>query len=176
MDGVRLCSLLWSDRILRRSATTGLMVEASRKVHVTIGLLFLPDVGVRYSGEALIELKTASWRTSTANSRSELVMVPSVFVKLTSFWTMSAGHFTLQAKLMPCSFGLIKTPTGALSRGICVPHARRVPVEKIGRVGRVGCHLDTQALPEFYILVEPGGEVGHGVMAAWACVKSACVA
>ena len=39
MDGVSLCSLLWADQMLRRSAAIGLMVEASRKFHTTIGVL-----------------------------------------------------------------------------------------------------------------------------------------
>ena len=152
------------------------MVEASRKVYVIVCVLSLLDAGVRHSGEALIDLKTDSRKTSATNSRSELVMVPSGFVKLTSFRTMSAGHFTRQAKLMPCSFGLIKTPPGALSRGICVAHIRCVPVENIGKVGRAGCHINTQALPELDILVEPGREVGHGVMEAWVWLKASCVA
>ena len=69
------------------------MVEASRKVNTTVGLLSLPEVGVRQAGEALMDLKTVSWRTSATNSRSELVMVPSGLVKLTRSWVMSVGHF-----------------------------------------------------------------------------------
>ena len=72
--------------MLRSSTTTGLMVEALRKVHTTVGVLSLPEVGVRQKGEAMMELKTASWRTIAAKSRSELVMAPSVLVKLTSSW------------------------------------------------------------------------------------------
>ena len=65
-DGVSLCSLLWVDRVLRRLAITGMVVEALRKVHATVGVLLLPDVGVRQEGESLMYLKTASWRTSAA--------------------------------------------------------------------------------------------------------------
>ena len=43
-----------------------------------------------------MELNTASWRTSAANSRSELVMAPLGLVNLTSSWEMSAGHLTHQ--------------------------------------------------------------------------------
>ena len=32
--------------VLRRLAMTGLLVEASRKVHATVGVVSLPDVGV----------------------------------------------------------------------------------------------------------------------------------
>ena len=96
-----LCSLLWADRMLRSSAMTELMLEASWKVHATVGVLLIPDGGVSQAGEALMDLKTASWRTSATNSRSELVMVPPVLVNLTSCLTILAGHFTRQAKLMP---------------------------------------------------------------------------
>ena len=60
MDGVSMCNLLWSKRRLRRSATMGLMVEASRKVHTTVGVLSLPDVGVYHAKKVLMELRTAS--------------------------------------------------------------------------------------------------------------------
>ena len=76
--------------------TTGLMVEALQKVHANLGALSLPKVGVCSAGEALLEMKTASWRTNATNSKSELVMVPSVLVKLNISWVMSAGHFTCQ--------------------------------------------------------------------------------
>ena len=104
-----MCSLLWAEQILRRSATTELVVEASQKVHKTVGVLSLPVVGVLHVREALMDIKTASWRTSAVNYRSELVMVPPVLMKLTSCQTMLAGHFTHQAKLVPSSFGSIKT-------------------------------------------------------------------
>ena len=59
-DGVIICSLLWVDRMLVRLAMMGLMVEASRKVHTTVGVFLLPGVGVRYAGESLMELMTVS--------------------------------------------------------------------------------------------------------------------
>ena len=37
-------------------------------------------------------------------------------------------------------------------------------LDKLGKVGRAGCHLDTQALSEFDILVELGRDVGRGVL------------
>ena len=46
--------------LLRRTAKTGLMVEALRKVHTTVGVLLISEVGFRHSGEALMELNTAS--------------------------------------------------------------------------------------------------------------------
>ena len=85
--------------MLRRSSTTGLMAEASRKVHATIGVFLFTDVVVLHDEEALMELNTASWSTIAANYRSELVIVPPGLVKLTSFRTMSSGHFTFQYRL-----------------------------------------------------------------------------
>ena len=82
--------------MLRRLDTTGSMVEASRKVHTTMGVFLLPELGVHQAGEALMELKTASWSTSAANSRSGLVMAPLGLVKLTRSWVMLAGHLMQQ--------------------------------------------------------------------------------
>ena len=79
----------------------GLMVEASRKVYTTVGVLSLPDVGVRHVREALMDLKTALWRTINANYRYNLVMVPPRLVKLTSCRMMLEDHFTFQEKLSP---------------------------------------------------------------------------
>ena len=81
---------------MRRLATAGLMVEALRKVHTTAGVLSLTEVGVHQAGEAPMELKMASWRTSATNPRYELVMVPSGLVKLNSYWVMSTGQLTRQ--------------------------------------------------------------------------------
>ena len=72
----------------------GLMVDASQNIHTNFGVLLLPDIGVHHSGEELTELKTASWSTSAANSRSKLVMVTPGLVNLTRYRMMSAGRFT----------------------------------------------------------------------------------
>ena len=37
-------------------------------------------------------------------------------------------------------------------------------MDKLGKVGRVGCHIDTQAPPELDILMETDGEVVCGVL------------
>ena len=47
-DGVSMCSMLWTERMLRRLYITGLMVEASRKVHTTVVVLLIPEVGHIY--------------------------------------------------------------------------------------------------------------------------------
>ena len=59
-DGISLWSLLWEDWMLRRLATTGLMVEALQKVHTTVGVLSLPGVGVCHAGEAPMDPETVS--------------------------------------------------------------------------------------------------------------------
>ena len=83
------------------------MLEDSWKVHATVGVLLLPDVGVRHSGEAFMELKTDLWRTSAANSRSKLAMVPPKLENLTNFRMMLSGQFTHHTMLVPYSFGSI---------------------------------------------------------------------
>ena len=44
--------------MLRKSATTVLIIEATRKVHANVGVLSLPELGVRQSVEALMEINT----------------------------------------------------------------------------------------------------------------------
>ena len=87
-------------------------------------------------------LKTASWRTSANHYISKLMMVPPGLVNLTRCLTMSAGHFTCQAKLMPSPFFSIHTP-GALSQVITVSYVRCGLVDKLNKIGRAGCYLDT---------------------------------
>ena len=37
-------------------------------------------------------------------------------------------------------------------------------MENLGKVCQADCHFDTQDTPEFDVLVEPGREVGHGIL------------
>ena len=83
------------------------MVEALRKFHEDFDVLPLPDVGFCHTRETLMELKNDSWRTSVANSRSELVIVPPGLVNLTSCQMMLLGHFIRQMMLAPYLFGSI---------------------------------------------------------------------
>ena len=89
MQAVRLMV----ERMRRRSATTGLTVEASLKVHDTVGVLSLPEVGDRHAGWYKMEGKVASCSTRAASSRSELVIRPDGFLKLTRSSTISLGHY-----------------------------------------------------------------------------------
>jgi len=80
------------ERMRRRSATTGFMVEASLKVHETVGVLSLPVEGARHAEEAEIRGKMASCKTRAASSRSEFVMRPCGLRRLTRSLDMSSGH------------------------------------------------------------------------------------
>ena len=77
----------------RRAATTGLIVEASLKDHETVDVLSLPVAGALHRDLPHISGNVASCSTNAANSRSELVIEPSGFVKLTRAAMISAGHF-----------------------------------------------------------------------------------
>ena len=55
----------------RRSATTGLIVEASCVLHDMVGVLYVSERGAARS--------VASWRIRLARSRSELVIFPYSF-------------------------------------------------------------------------------------------------
>ena len=65
-----MCTLMWAERIMRRLAMMGLIMEASQKVDTTVGVLSLPGVGVCHARGALMEMKTSPLKTSTTNSRS----------------------------------------------------------------------------------------------------------
>ena len=92
MEVARLCM----ERMRRRLATTGLIVEASLKVQATVGVLSLPEAGARHAGLAQMSAKTTSCRTRAASSRSELVMRPCGLSKLTRSAMMSAGQWRRQ--------------------------------------------------------------------------------
>ena len=77
----------------RRAATTGLIVDASLKDHETVGVLSLPVAGAFHWELSHRRGNVASCRTNAASSRSELVIEPVGFVKLTRAAMMSAGHF-----------------------------------------------------------------------------------
>ena len=68
--------MLTMERIRSRLGTTGLIVAASLKVHATVGVLSLLVSGAHHAEDLHISGKVASWRTSTANSISELVILP----------------------------------------------------------------------------------------------------
>ena len=87
---------LTMERIRSRLATTGLMVAASLKVHVTMGVSSLPVRGARHAGDLHNVGNVATWRTSAATSRSELVIRPEGLAKLTRSAWISVGHWRHQ--------------------------------------------------------------------------------
>ena len=83
---------LMVERMRRRLVTMGLTVEVSLKVHNTVGVLSLPEVGDHQAGWLEMVGKVASYSTIVASSRSELVIRPDGFLKLTRSSTISFGH------------------------------------------------------------------------------------
>ena len=83
---------LVTERMRSKSATTGFIVEASLKVHDTVGVLSLPVVGARHAELLEIRGEMASCKTSAASSRSEFVMRPCGFWRLTRSFAISSGQ------------------------------------------------------------------------------------
>ena len=99
--------MLMMARIYSRLATTGLIVEASLKVHTTVGVLPLPVRGTHEVEEVHTFGKVTSCRTKVANFRAELVLG---LIKLIMFDQMSGGDWRRQTKCVPSSLGFNQTP------------------------------------------------------------------
>ena len=105
--------VLWRlrmERIRRRSATTGLMVDASLKVHATVGVLSLYEDGTRQDGSVQIRGDVASCMTRAVSSRSEFVIHPFELSRLTRSATTSREHSTRQTKCSLLELGSSHTP------------------------------------------------------------------
>ena len=76
----------------RRSATTRLIVEAPLMLQETVRVLSDPERGSTMSNSGTATRSVASCRTSAANYRSELVIVPSLFVEKKRLVMMSSGQ------------------------------------------------------------------------------------
>ena len=76
MEGFRKNFLEWSAQIRRRSATTGLIMEASRVLKDTVGVLSEPERGAAMRAFGTSLRRVASCKIRAASSRSELVIVP----------------------------------------------------------------------------------------------------
>ena len=94
--------MLMMARIYSRLANTGLIVEASLKVHTTVGVLPLPVRGTHEVEEVHTFGKVASCRTKVANFRAELVLG---LIKLIMFDQMSGGDWRRQTKCVPSPLG-----------------------------------------------------------------------
>ena len=102
--------LEWSALTRRRSATNGLIVYTSLVLQETVGVLSDPerDAASLVSGTAA--RRVTSQRTSVASSRSELAIVPSLFVDETRLAMMSAGQGWRHTKSCPEQDGSNHTP------------------------------------------------------------------
>ena len=80
-----------TEQRLERLTTTSLMVDASLKVHATVGMLSLPDDCDRQVGLVQIRGNVASWMTRAVSSRSEFVVHPFGLSQLTRSSTTSGG-------------------------------------------------------------------------------------
>ena len=76
MEELRKNSLDWSARMRRRSATIGLIIEASCVLQETVGVLSEPERGATILALGTALRRVASCRTRAASSRSELVILP----------------------------------------------------------------------------------------------------
>ena len=60
----------------RKSATTGLIVEASRVIQETVGVLSKTERGAAMQALGTASRRVASYRTRATISRSKLVILP----------------------------------------------------------------------------------------------------
>ena len=72
--------------------TTVFIVEASFMLQETVGVLSYPERGAVSLDYGTAASRVALWKTSAASSRSELVIVPSLFVEERRLEMMSAGQ------------------------------------------------------------------------------------
>ena len=76
----------------RRSTTTGLIIDASLVLQEMVEVLSDPERGAAMCASGTAARVVASCRTSAANSRSELVIVSSVFFEETRLVIISSGR------------------------------------------------------------------------------------
>ena len=98
------------EQICSMFTITGLILAASLKIHAAVGVLFLSVLGALQYGEEQTACKVVLWRTMATSLGSELVIEPSNLVKMTRLSCISWGHFNLQTKCSPSSFGFSHTP------------------------------------------------------------------
>ena len=76
----------------RRSTNNVLIVEASCVSHKKVSLLSDPDCGAPIRAVGTANIRMASWRMRVVSSRSEFVIVLSIFVDETKYVMMSGGQ------------------------------------------------------------------------------------
>ena len=97
-EGLRKNFLEWSARMWRRSATTGLIMEASCVLQETVGVLSEPERGAAILALGTASRREASCKKRAARSRTELVIVPWGLVEETKLATMSGGQGSHQTR------------------------------------------------------------------------------
>ena len=75
-EGFRKNLLEWSAQMRRRSATTRLIMEASRMPQETVGVLSEPERSAAMRALGNASRRVASYKTRVVSLRSELVIVP----------------------------------------------------------------------------------------------------
>ena len=100
----------------RKSTTTGLIVKASFVLQQTVGVLYDPEKETSSLASGTAARRVASLRTSMSSSRSDLVIVPSLFVDETRLETMSASQRWHHIKSFPEHDGSSHTPPARVSR------------------------------------------------------------
>ena len=76
----------------RRSATTGLIIEASYVLHETVGVLLEPERGAAMQSLGTALGRVDSCITRATRSRSEFIIVSSGLVENTNSAVTSAGQ------------------------------------------------------------------------------------
>ena len=76
----------------------------------TVGVFSDPERGAARLASGTAMIRVASWRTSAASSRSELVIVPSLFAEETKSAMMYAGQGWRHTRSFPEQDGSIHTP------------------------------------------------------------------
>ena len=83
----------------RRSATTRLIVKASRMLQETVGISSDLGCGADMNVSGTTASRVASWRTRAADYRLEFVIVPLRFFDRTKSVMMSGGQECRQTRL-----------------------------------------------------------------------------
>ena len=97
----------------RRSTTTGLIIDASLVLQETVGVLSDPERGGAMHTSGTDARSVASCRTSAANYRSELAILPSQFVEEMRLAIISSGQGWCHTRYCPKREELIHTPSAS---------------------------------------------------------------
>ena len=89
----------------RRSATTGLMADASQALQETVGVLSNPEKGAAIVASGHISRWVALWRTRVARSRSEFFRFSSRYLSDISAAMMLGRMSCFHTRLVPDPYG-----------------------------------------------------------------------